>query len=479
MNPAPVHVLTWSSAALLPLVRSLGRAGLAVQILSSAADPALRWSRHVRGSGAFGDRDDHALLAWLAERAAGRRPVLLPNDVQAMRFVARHRDALSADWRPAPVPPPAALEEAADKRRFYERVKALGLPTPAGRSLVCGRDGAESAAAGLRFPVVVKPADGCFGHGVRRCEDARALAAGIAAQAPGAGVIVQELVSGTDVDLSLLALDGRIVAWTTQRALAPAGRFGAPSPLVLVEPMEALREVVAPLVAAWRWSGVAHVDAVQPRGGGPPQLLECNPRFWGSVLASTVAGVNFPALMVRAALGEAPAESAPGRRTRYYSEDLGLRRYVLHRDHPTLKWRETGLPWFAADPGPEVFCKLRHLASRAPRPALLAGLLVLALQGAAIFHARRVPERWFCWAPFDEATLFEVSVTLGGRELSPAEVSRRYRYRPAGWEHRTIHNVLDMIRQHEGTYGRAEDARVTVEYSRNGAPPQRWQWPAP
>ncbi len=107
------------------------------------------------------------------------------------------------------------------------------------------------------------------------------------------------------------------------------------------------------------------------------------------------------------------------------------------------------------------------------------GIIFLILQLFAIGYARFIPERFFCWAPYDEHTRFEVKVSIDGRDLSPSEIATRYKYRPSGWEVRAIHNVFSQIRQYETAYGRAENAEVTVIYQTNGHPQQEWKWPQP
>jgi len=107
------------------------------------------------------------------------------------------------------------------------------------------------------------------------------------------------------------------------------------------------------------------------------------------------------------------------------------------------------------------------------------GILFLGLQVVSIGYARFVPERFFCWAPYDIHTHYTVEVEIDGRKLTEREVQLRYRYRSVGWEPRSIHNVFSMISQYESTYGSADDARVTVDYAINGRPRERWTWPAP
>ena len=107
------------------------------------------------------------------------------------------------------------------------------------------------------------------------------------------------------------------------------------------------------------------------------------------------------------------------------------------------------------------------------------GLLFLAAQCGSVLLARFIPERFFCWAPYDEHTSMQTVVKLGDTELSSKQVNQRYRYIVNGWEPRTIHNVLDIIEQYETTYGARDSAEVIVKYSTNGHAPQTWRHPKP
>ena len=90
-------------------------------------------------------------------------------------------------------------------------------------------------------------------------------------------------------------------------------------------------------------------------------------------------------------------------------------------------------------------------------PGHLVGVAFLAIQLLSIVYARFVDERFFCWAPYDEHSRYAIGVTMGGRSLSEAEVASRYRYQAAGWEPRSIHNIISLVEQYEMTYGGADD----------------------
>ena len=105
------------------------------------------------------------------------------------------------------------------------------------------------------------------------------------------------------------------------------------------------------------------------------------------------------------------------------------------------------------------------------------GAVFLTSQLLSIGYARFIPERFFCWAPYDEHSRYTIDVQIGGRALSADEISTRYRYNAGGWEVRAIHNVISLVRQYEMTYGYSEQAWVTITYVVNGRPQETWTWP--
>ena len=117
------------------------------------------------------------------------------------------------------------------------------------------------------------------------------------------------------------------------------------------------------------------------------------------------------------------------------------------------------------------------IAPKGIRLRHLVGMGFLMGQVASIGYARLAPERFFCWAPYDERGQYEIIVRMHGTTLSADEATKRYKYPSRGWEPRSIYNVISLVRQYESTYGAAENAQVQIQYQRNGRPQQSWAWP--
>src|SRR6185503_11237543 len=82
------------------------------------------------------------------------------------------------------------------------------------------------------------------------------------------------------------------------------------------------------------------------------------------------------------------------------------------------------------------------------------GIAFLIIQLLQIVHARFISERYFCWAPHDMQTEFELTVYVNGQELSPHEIYQRFQMDKKDRNSRAAANVKDIIIQHSRTYGK-------------------------
>ncbi len=110
---------------------------------------------------------------------------------------------------------------------------------------------------------------------------------------------------------------------------------------------------------------------------------------------------------------------------------------------------------------------------------LLLGIGFLAMQLALIVHARFVPERYFCWAPFDQCTRYRIEVSIAGIPLRPEEIQDRYHIAADAWDARAAANILSIVRRYETTVGRGDKAEVRIYQTVNGRPEKLHTWPPP
>jgi predicted ATP-grasp superfamily ATP-dependent carboligase len=176
------------------------------------------------------------------------------------------------------------FEDLYDKGRFAQTLEELGLPGPHTQIV-------SSVAAGLPrsldFPLIVKPLQGEASEGIERVESEGELERSLSARPDllRNPVLVQSFIPGHDIDLSLLADHGEIVAWTIQQTSGNGTmRFSRRNDVL---------ELGKELVRRTNYHGVLHLDMRIDERDGRVFMLEANPRFWGSLCYSVWVGVNF------------------------------------------------------------------------------------------------------------------------------------------------------------------------------------------
>ncbi len=116
------------------------------------------------------------------------------------------------------------------------------------------------------------------------------------------------------------------------------------------------------------------------------------------------------------------------------------------------------------------------MKNKLSRIYLVIGLIFLGLQMISIVYTRFIPERFFCWAPYDQHSSYKIEVTIDDKSLTRQEVRKRYRYYAEGWEQRSIYNIINLVRQYETTYGKEDNAEVRISYTINGYREGVWEF---
>ena len=251
------------------------------------------------------------------ERLAASRSVagvISPGTDFPVVVAARVADHLGL---PHPLDPEPALV-AVSKQLQRERFQAAGVPQPGFR--VCATlVEARQAGDAVGFPCIVKPPDrqGQRGLSVVGAPSELPAAFEVALEAArGDSVLVEELVTGTEVTVNAFSVDGRFHPLTvTDRVLAEPPAFGVA--LAHVWPCALAEDVVAEVVGVAR----AAAEAVGVRdgpsytqvlvGGEGPRVGELAARLGGghdAELCQAAVGVDLNALALSAALGEPVAE---------------------------------------------------------------------------------------------------------------------------------------------------------------------------
>jgi predicted ATP-grasp superfamily ATP-dependent carboligase len=292
-------VIGSNATLLLNVVQALGAAGDEADVMSDWSSPRARFSRYCR-------RYIHVpyqTLDLASPEVAQRVEQYCQTNAIDVVIPADLKTAIAAATQPAittpffPVASVEALETLHDKWSFHTLLTRLGLPSPQTQRLDAATDWTQ-----LTFPLLVKPSQGEGGHGIVRCDTREALDAHYAA-ADTAPQLVQTLIPGRDVDISVLADHGRVVAFSIQEDTAADTKLFTQDERMLQIASEVMRDTA--------FHGLAHFDMRIDERDGALYVIECNPRVWGSLMYSVWGGVNFIELGCQLALGRKVPRSTP------------------------------------------------------------------------------------------------------------------------------------------------------------------------
>lgn len=241
-----------------------------------------------------------------------------------------------------PFAPLETVMALADKGQLTERARALGVPVPQSQ---WHANTSSLKADQLIYPVVIKPClSKIYTHNrwlatsVFVAQDAAALQRELAlrpylAEHP---FMVQEFIPGSGAGVFALYNRGQPVAFFAHKRLRekpPEGGISVLSESAPVTP--SLERYARTLLDAVNWHGVAMVE-FRATPDGDYYLMEVNTRFWGSLQLAIDAGVDFPALLLRASQGEVLPPQAPykvGQKLRWLLGDLDSLYIYLKRPY--------------------------------------------------------------------------------------------------------------------------------------------------
>lgn len=325
-------MLDGDERASLAVTRSLIRAGCEVTVASRNRRAIAALSRGAAWSALTASSLDEPSrfvteVAALAARLGAQ--VLIPITDPSVEAVLEHRALLPAGLV-VPFADLATYRAASDKVRVHEVALEVGLGIT---ETVVLRAGEAAPNDARLYPGVIKPHRSVVGGAVRSKTGVHRVATRADCEAvlreldqAVFPVMLQRRVRGAGVGFFALRWSGRTIARFAHRRLRekpPAGGVSVLSESVALDP--ALQAACDALLERLDWQGVAMVECKEDPDGGGWRVIEINGRFWGSLQLAIDAGVDFPALLVAAALGRAtgaPPAWVAGRRLRWEWGDV-------------------------------------------------------------------------------------------------------------------------------------------------------------
>lgn len=334
-----------------------------VVVLSNNAWDSMRFSRYTHQFFSYvqGEDDKAKLEAVYDTVKRAQIDIVLPVDNDSIRLLSLHKKSLLEITALAPVPDVELIDIAANKWLLAEWLQQHDIPCPTTILYRLDQD-FEKELDALTFPVLLKPTQqlgdsvGVGGRGICIFNNRSELLAFRKENTVGQ-YIIQSFINGYDLGCNVLCREGKIEAYTIQKGfMASNVRFEPAVGIDFIDNTEAYN-VVSDLVSKLNWTGVANFDLRYDEQDQQIKVIEINPRFWGSLLGSFCAGVNFPYLACLAGLDQ-DCTKINYKSIRYVNGGAAInllrQRFIQQRYRESI-FDSSALEFMLKDPFPKIF----------------------------------------------------------------------------------------------------------------------------
>lgn len=272
--------------------------------------------------------------------------IILPIGEPAINAFAKNHNFIKKTFSIIPIPGPETFKTATNKRKLAKFCEENGIPFPKTKSLVEIKKENDD----LKFPLIAKPERGDGGKNIHMIFSNDELNTFLSSEKDFSmgDYLIQEYINGYDIDMSVLTEDGHISAFTIQKGfIERSNKFSASAGIHFLN-NEKLYNTVEKLIKLQKFNGIAHIDLRYNNYTKEFMVVEMNVRFWGSLLGSTISGVNFPYLACLAGLGQ--KISKPSYKNIRYIDALGILKKPKVFYSEKINFDETNLPQIFTNP---------------------------------------------------------------------------------------------------------------------------------
>jgi len=277
--------------------------GIKIYVMSAKRNSPMRYSRYVHKFSYYAKTLSD--LVWIAninkEIEEHDIDVIMPIWEVGIRTLITHRDKILFKEKLGLLPSLSDFNTAINKGILSSHLDAFNIPNP--KSVLVESVNQLNKVHALKFPILIKPLEGFGGgHGIRKFNTIEDMESYMVEKNIDYKLIVQEYIEGYDIDCSVLCKGGNILASTIQKGnMIDKSEFAPQIGLDFLYEHEMFK-VAEKLMKSLNWSGVAHIDMRYDKNDNQFKVIEVNPRFWMSLNASQIAGINFPDLYCQASM---------------------------------------------------------------------------------------------------------------------------------------------------------------------------------
>ena len=304
-----VLVTDASCKASLGIVRSLGSKGIHVGVLAASSGDLSSRSCYCHATYVIPSTErDSFVPAVVNILRRMRYDLIIPQSQEAIVSLAPHKSEL-ASLTKLEIPDYDKIRSASDKRYVYELAQGAGVPVPHTVYPVNLED-VNNWVSEFDYPLVIKSARESPGYTLYpRYPRSRAdlLGAGRSfCEQEGyteGNLLLQEFIPGHGCGFFALYQDGVCKRIFMHRRIRENPPSGGRSSCAESFYDARLRDYGTRLLDLLGWHGVAMVEFRYDVRDGNYNLMEINPRFWGSLDLALAAGVDFPHYLCQMAQG--------------------------------------------------------------------------------------------------------------------------------------------------------------------------------
>lgn len=270
-------------------------------ILSQKKRTPTKYSKYTAYYQYYNQASDEEWLDIITEEVQTNNiSVIIPIAESEIRFLIKHQKYLPKSVKAIPLPEISSFETAINKLKLSKFLESRNLPHPKFKSN-SNSEAISDYDLNFDFPVLIKPLHDKGGDGIQKINSKKELDQFFDTNSNENDVLIQEYISGYDIDCSVICSNGNILAHTIQKGNLKGHNAFAPQLGFDFLNNDGIYNVVSQLMKSLNWSGVAHVDLRYDELEKDYKIIEINARFWGSVEGSKFAGVNFPDLAIQLA----------------------------------------------------------------------------------------------------------------------------------------------------------------------------------
>jgi predicted ATP-grasp superfamily ATP-dependent carboligase len=364
----------------LPIIESLATKGLEVHVASHKKVCVGFFSKHVHKKFVYPSpyTDEQGFIGALYHLVSRESfDVTFVTGDRPTDLLVKHQELFSKHTR-LPLVDLHRYVNCRDKTRTMKAAQRAGVPTP--KTYYPDEEPIEQLAKSLSYPVVLKPNTSDGARGISYPKNPNELKVLYHATVADFGAChIQEYIPHTGMQYKaelLLDRNSEVKAWCVYNKLRYYPPSGGSSTLNSTVQRSDILENAAKILKELNWYGMGDCDFIEDPRDRTVKLMEINPRFTRSIKICVLAGVDFPYLLYKTALGESvPSvlDYKDGVFLRYLPADIAW--FAKSKDRFTAR---PSFFWFLGknlsdeilsfkDPGPAVAYFFSKLGSRLDR----------------------------------------------------------------------------------------------------------------